>query len=338
MMGAKFYRRLAVALAISAACPVLAQTLTATAPGVVSLGTVNAAISGDTVFRVSTSGGIARQSGTGTQSGGSVLNSFTLLCNGSGNGSSSCSHSSKTVKVRITPTTTTGRAGALSGFQLSGGNGISSGPTVSGNSTTFVLNNLTHNTTHTFNIGFDVPISGGFGASGTAEANYQIEFGFTTTYNSAPAAASKAAAITRNPTQIVKDTDLRFGAIQRFGYATGTITLDPASGTVTSSNNAGLRVATGSGNPAGRAQYTVTGEGGQLINVTVPPTFTMSGPGGNLTVNVTKDFSGSSVTIGSPAGSFGTKAVGVGGNFTVGSGALLAGTYSGTFNIDFSWN
>lgn len=337
-MRGKMSRAIWLAAVALLGAPLEAQTLAViSGPGTDSIGNVTVGLSGSTTFRVSTAGGVTVQAGTGSrQTIGSVANSFVLRCTNGAGSSRRCSTSGKSVKVRITPTTTTGRASPLTLFQMAGGNGLFSGPTLSGNSTLFVLNNLDNAVDETVTLGYDFLISGGFGTTGAASASYTIEFGFDTGYADAPAQSGIVTATTRNPTQIVKDSDLRFGTIAQNGAGTGTVTISATDGARGITSASGVALANQASNPTGRAKYTITSEGGQVISVSVPATATLTGPGGNITVNLTKDFT-SPITVTGSAGTSAVKELGVGGTLPV-TRALSSGVYSGTFNVVFSWN
>ncbi len=340
MRGFRFHALLLATAAMLVAGPAHAQRIDITVPAnTPDIGNVTAAISGTTVFRVSTSGSVTVISGTGSrQSAGAVSNTITIGCTGNNNGvKDPCN--AQNVVVRVTPTATqTGRrADRLTNLQaaINSGAQIVRAPIWDGNSLTFTIGPIGHRGSKSFRLGLDLPILGGFSAAGRTTSGYLVEAGFAPDYSASGSGA--AAATVRNPTQIDKGPDLRFGAILQNGASTGTITLDATTGVVSSSNPGGLVVNAHSAIPAGRALYSIASEAGQLINVTVPTSFTMTGPGGLITVSTTKTFSGGSVTMPGSPGTSSNQDIGIGGTFNV-SGKLNSGSYTGTFSVVFSWN
>lgn len=312
-----------------------AQAVGVTAPGnIPNIGNVTAAVSGITEFRISSGGAVSVvPGGTGTrQTAGNVTNTITLTCSGGGNSNNPCN--STNVTVRVTPTTTqTGRAAAINDLQVAMGTAIQVvAPSKVGEVVSFTVGPIGRNSSKTFRLGLDLPISGGFGLSGAASSSYKVEAGFAPNFTAV--ANGAAIATTRNGTSVVTDTGLTFGAILPLNGQTGTVTIDAATGNRTSSNPSGVLLR--SGISASRAQYTINGEGGQLLSVSVPSSFTLTGPGTPITVTTTKTIGGS-VTLSNATGSNGTAIVGVGGSFSV-TGPMAAGEYTGNFSVVFSWN
>lgn len=340
---------LAVAASASWFAPAAAQTVTVVAPGnIPNIGNVTAGTSSTTEFRVSTAGAVTVVAGGGggtRQTAGSVSNTISLTCSGgAGNASSPCNATN--IIVRVTPTTTqTGRAQQLNGLQIAMGTAVlaaNGAPTYNGEVVTFIIQPIGRGNTKTFRLGLDLPITGGFGAAGAASSSYRVDAGFTPNFTASGNGA--AVATTRNGTLIGKTTDLSFGAILPLSGQTATISIDAATGG-RSSNNPGA-VLLRPGLATTQAAYTIRGEGGQMINVSVPPTFVMTGPGAPITVSLTSTADpglvvgedvGGLVTIPGSPGSSGLAALGVGGSFTV-TGPHTPGGYSGNFNVVFMWN
>ena len=344
----KYGALLAVAAGVFSTAPTSAQTVSVNAPGnIPNIGNVTAAASGTTEFRVSTTGDVTVVPGGGgtRQSTGNVSNTIGITCTG-GSGSASSPCNKNNVIVRVTPTTTQiGRAQQLNGFQIAMDTAVlaaNGAPSYNGEVVTFTIQPIGRGNTRTFRLGLDLPISGGFAPSGTASSSYRVDAGFTPSFTASGNGA--AVATTRNPTTITKTSDLSFGAILPLSGQTGTISIDATNGNRASSNPAAVLLRPGL--PATRAAYTIDGEGGQMVAVSISPTFVMTGPGGSITVNlnstadpglVVGEDVGGFVTIPGSPGTAGTAGLGVGGNFTV-TGPMTPGAYSGNFNVVFSWN
>jgi hypothetical protein len=86
-----------------------------------------------------------------------------------------------------------------------------------------------------------------------------------------------------------------------------------------------------------RASYTVTGEGGKAISVSVPTTFIMQNLAGDTITVTTNNNVAVSPTLSSIAGQTGTYSFFVGGGFPVNS-TTASGAYTGTFTVTASYN
>jgi hypothetical protein len=131
------------------------------------------------------------------------------------------------------------------------------------------------------------------------------------------------------PLTVTSNATLRFGTLIR-----------PAAGSVTAVIStagafSGTASAVASG-PQGNADFTVSGEGGQNVTVSVDASFNMSGPGAAIAVTTTATNTGSHALSGS-LGSTGTLDVAVGGSISIPS-AQASGAYSGTFNVTATYN
>lgn len=148
--------------------------------------------------------------------------------------------------------------------------------------------------------------------------------------------ASSAATIIR-PITVTKNEDLNFGTLVR---AEGTVTV----------SNAGTRSATGSieqlsagtgTRKVSNAQFTIDGEGGQAITVTVPATFTLTNQttSGELTVTTSNDMSGAAdaQALSNALGADGSKVVKVGGSFPL-TTSTSTGNYTGSFTVTAAYN
>lgn len=123
---------------------------------------------------------------------------------------------------------------------------------------------------------------------------------------------------------VTKNADLTFGTVVR-PATTGTVEVTTAG----ARNFTGGVTGVGAG--FGNADFTVAGEGGQAISVTVPATITLANGGDNLTVNTSNTGSGSQTLSGSLGGA-GSHNVKVGGTITILS-TTATGTYTGPFLV-----
>lgn len=138
------------------------------------------------------------------------------------------------------------------------------------------------------------------------------------------------------PIQLAKDSDLSFGTVVRPAAGTGTVTISQTDGT-RSLSGAGALLTTGPNAPAGRAAFTVTGEGGQTFSITVPANFNMTRTGGAETIQVTLTPTATTGLLSSTLGNTGTATFGVGGSIPV-ADTTHSGAYTGTFNVIVAYN
>ncbi|MFC5344414.1 DUF4402 domain-containing protein [Brevundimonas staleyi] len=158
----------------------------------------------------------------------------------------------------------------------------------------------------------------------------------------APAMAQSSASTTGTgsitiirPLTITKNADLKFGTVVRPGTGSGTAVVSAA----------GVRSVTGgvvglaSGDTPQASQFTVAGEGGQSISVTIPATFTMANGSDTLTVTTNNNLTGSagSQTLSNALGAAGTLVFNVGGTVPVAS-TTTTGAYTGTFTVSAAYN
>jgi len=128
------------------------------------------------------------------------------------------------------------------------------------------------------------------------------------------------------PITITKDADMAFGTIVQPLAGNGTVDIPNNSDTVTA--GAGAIALSG---PTSRAKFTIDGEGGQAVTLTVPANFTMTNGTDNLTVTLNPDL-GASTTLSGALGSAGSASLNVGGSFTL-PFDHSTGDYTGTFNV-----
>jgi len=137
------------------------------------------------------------------------------------------------------------------------------------------------------------------------------------------------------PLTITKNADLAFGTVVRPSTGAGTAVVSAA----------GVRSVTGgvvglsSGDTPQAAQFTVDGEGGQSVSVTIPATFSIANGSDTLTVTTSNNLTGSAAaqTLSNALGSAGSLVFKVGGSVPVASTAPT-GLYSGAFTVSAAYN
>lgn len=158
----------------------------------------------------------------------------------------------------------------------------------------------------------------------------------------APAMAQSTASTTGTgsitvirPLTITKNADLKFGTVVRPSTGAGSVVVSAAGARTV----AGGVVALASGDTPQAAQFTVDGEGGQSISVTIPATFTMANGVDSLTVTTTNNLAGSAgaQTLSNAMGSAGTLSFRVGGSVPV-AATTNTGAYTGTFTVSAAYN
>lgn len=159
------------------------------------------------------------------------------------------------------------------------------------------------------------------------------------TFLSSPAfAQSSASADTTGTTTIIQpitvsqSSPLSFGTIVRPGSGTSTISIGTGADTVSTTGTAiALRGTTS------RARYTVSGEGGETIVVSMPASFNLTRAGAaDIPVTLTRNPSGN-LTLSNAIGATGTAALDIGGSFTI-SSTTATGDYTGNFLVTVSYN
>jgi len=155
----------------------------------------------------------------------------------------------------------------------------------------------------------------------------------------APAVAQSSASATTTgtttiiqPITIAQNSALAFGTIVR--PATGASTISIGTGADTVSATGGAVVLRGT---KSRARYTVSGEGGEVISVTLPASFNLSKLGAtDLAVTLTRNPAGN-LTLSNALGATGTASLDIGGSFAI-SNTTVTGDYSGTFTVNVAYN
>lgn len=141
------------------------------------------------------------------------------------------------------------------------------------------------------------------------------------------------------PITLTKNTDLSFGTVVRPLTGSGTVAINKDDGTRTLNGSGALL---NTGNPssqasAGRATYTVNGEGGQTFSITVPSTFDMTRTNGSETIQVVLVPSATTGQLSNALGQAGTATFGVGGSIVIDTSSA-GGAYSGSFTTTVAYN
>jgi hypothetical protein len=322
---------LAAALALGLAGPAFAVsvfTVTITSP---NIGTFISGATGDSAFHLdSNTGAITQTSGTAIRSGaGTGRATVSIKCTGGGG---DCN---KNINVEIGPTGSTGRASPIGFMILTMGTATLKGtPNFNGGSPRFTIGPIPSGQTKTFFIGGDLTIAGDDSGkpTGAAASNFFVELAEAPAdaTTGAPQGAAFTMTIIRGLT-VSKATDLVFGTLGKPASGSGTVSIDAASGARTVSTGIDA-VPTP---PPSRALFNVTGEGGQLISVSVPASFSLTGPS-TITVTTTNSAPASPVLSGA-LGSAGAFSFGVGGSAPI-DASTPEGSYSGNFTVTVAYN
>lgn len=336
MIGPGSLRRPALAALAALAASALpagaraASVYTVTVTTNVDLGTITSPATGDTIFRADpNTGAITTVSGTATRAGPATGRAqVTVHC--AGTAGVDCI---KTVNVKIGSVGTgSGRARPLSRLLFAMGTATLAGSPGNPATGTFTISAVGANASKTFFIGADFTVGGDDSglATGAAEADL---FAWAAESPAAPTTGDvgRFTAKVIRSIAMTKTADLVFGAVTRPATGAGAVTIDPASGARATSGGV---VALPSPIP-GAAGFSVTGEGGQAISVTVPASFVMNGPAA-ITVTTASTVAGAPV-LSSALGSGGAYAFGVGGSAPITS-TTPAGDYTGAFTVTVAYN
>lgn len=327
-------RRLFLA-ALLAVLPITAQaaTWTVNVTGPIQLGTVVAGASGDTVFRIdASSGAVSVVGGAGRRlSTGSARVQIDVSCRPSRGADNACVTSNVPMRIGVIGAVT-GRARAFSRFNIAMGTAsLVSGPT-GGNPLDFTLAPVGADSVKTFFVGGDFPVAGddsglSSGPGDNAFFVYALDPGGLSTAGD----SDKGKVTAYRSLAIGKTADLRFGRIQIPSSGSSTVTLSASDGSRTISGDA-----VGYATPAPtRAAFTISGEGGQQVSLTIPSTLQMTGPG-TLSVNL-DDTAPNSPSLSGSLGAAGTYSFHVGGSFTI-TPATPTGAYSGVLTVSVDYN
>jgi hypothetical protein len=137
------------------------------------------------------------------------------------------------------------------------------------------------------------------------------------------------------PLTITKNADLKFGTVVRPATGSGTVTVSAAGARSVAGGVVGLS----SGDTPQAAQFTIDGEGGQSISVTVPGTFSIANGSDTLTVTTSNNLTGSAAaqTLSNALGAAGSLTFKVGGSVPVDS-TSPTGVYTGAFTVSAAYN
>lgn len=294
------------------------------------LGDVVSAASGSSTFRAaSASGAVTLQSGSAVRiSSNSVYSVITISCTGT----NLCNSANVYVTLALAGNPS-GRLSSIPSVNLTNGTATVTSAYSAGSYIVINLNPIPRSTSRTFLLGYDIPVLGNDSSqpTGNAATSFLITASRPTGGGSDSLVGNITAKVIR-PIDIAKTADLQFGKVTRPTSGTGSLTLSPA----------GVASVTGTGvirfpSPAPTAAaFTVTGEGGQAVTVSLPSSVTMSGTAGSIVATTTATGSGSQVLSGT-TGSAGTLQVKVGGTIPL-SGTTGIGTFSGTLLVTVQYN
>ena len=321
------------ALAGLAASPAAAVTYTIDVANPLDIGSVVSATAGDTVFRINpASGVVAPVSGSGRRiSTTNVRASVTVGCKPSRANETNCQ--TDNIRIRVgTIGAVLGRARALNNFSVAMGTATLAAPPTGTNPLSFQIGPVGTNQSKTFFIGADFGVAGDDSglASGPGENGFYVyvvdAVGFQLAGDTDKGRVKALRALA-----IAKGSDLNFGAIQRPGAGTSTVTINAANG-----QRSIVGGAVGFPTPAPTAaSFTVSGEGGQTFSLTIPATVNLTGPGA-LTVNLTNT-AVPAPSLSGTLGGAGTYGFRVGGDLPL-SPTTPTGTYAGVFVVSLDYN
>jgi hypothetical protein len=310
-----------------------AATWTVNVTGSIQLGTVVAAPTGDTVFRVdASSGAVTVVSGAGRRlSSGSARTQVDVSCRPSRGTDNACLSSNVPIRIGIIGAVT-GRARAFSAFNVAMGTAaLVSGPT-GANPLDFTIAAVGNNSVKTFFVGGDFPVAGDDTGlpSGSGDNTFFV-YALDPGGLSSAGDTDKGRVTAYRSLAIGKTADLNFGRIQIPSSGGSTVTLNASNGNRTVSGNA---VGYATPTPT-RAAFTISGEGGQQLSLTVPSTLQMTGPG-TLTVTL-DDTAPNTPSLSGGLGAAGTYSFNVGGSFTI-TPTTPTGAYSGVLTVSVDYN
>ncbi|MGE8136463.1 DUF4402 domain-containing protein [Novosphingobium subterraneum] len=307
-----------------------AQTYTVDAITDANFGDIVSAASGQTVFRSNaSSGSVTVASGSGVRLSNTAANAeVTISCSNT----FACNATNVQVTLALAGSPT-GRVGYITAISVANGTATVSSAYSAGNYVVINLAPIPRRSARTFLIGFDLPVDGNESANptGSATSSYLITAQRATGGGSDSLVGNILAKVIR-PVSIAKMQDLQFGAVTRPTSGSGAVTLTPGGVASVSGTNVRRFPAPA----ATAAQFTVSGEGGQAVTVSVPTTMTLSGSGGSVTATLTNIGGGPQVLSGS-TGSVGTVNVSVGGSVPL-SGSSALGTLTGTVTVMVQYN
>ena len=299
----------------------------------IDIGTVASAAAGDTVFRIDAgSGAVTVLSGGGRRlTAGGARASVTVTCRHTRAGETTCDTAN--VPIRVTAIgTTTGRARAFQAFSVTMGTAALVGPPTGGQPLDFSIAPPGHNSPKTFFVGADFPVAGDDSGlpTGLGENTFSVSAldgaGF-----SMGGDADRGRVRTYRGLSVAATSDLNFGRIQIPATGSSKISINQSTGNRTVTGGA---FAWPTPAPT-RGAFTISGEGGQLVSVSIPTTVTLTGPG-SLIVNLT-DTVPASPRLSGALGAAGTYSFNIGGVLTI-APTTPTGAYSGVITVSVDYN
>jgi len=137
------------------------------------------------------------------------------------------------------------------------------------------------------------------------------------------------------PLTVTKVADLRFGSIVRPVASTGTVSVDATGARNVTGDVEALAI----GDTPQAARFTIAGEGGHAVSVTIPSSFVLTNGAQSITVATVNNLAGalSAQTLSGTAGSAGALDVSVGGSVAI-TATTAAGLYTGSFTVSTAYN
>lgn len=310
-----------------------AATWTVNITGPIDLGDVVAAPTGDTVFRVSSStGAVTVVSGGGRRlSGGSARVQVNVSCRPGRGVDNACLTTNVPIRIGLIGALT-GRARAFTAFNVTMGTAnLISGPTGSV-PLDFTIAPVGNNSVKTFFVGADFPVAGDDSGlpSGLGDNAFYV-YALDANGQTLAGDADKGEIRAYRSLAISSTSPLNFGRIQIPSSGSSTITLNASNGNRTVSGNA-----VGYATPAPtRGAFTINGEGGQQVSLSIPSSIQLTGPG-TLSVNIT-DNTPNTPRLSGSLGTAGTHSFNVGGSFQI-TPTTPTGAYSGLLAVNVDYN
>jgi hypothetical protein len=303
-----------------------------------NLGNVVSAQTSSTIFTVNPADGTITRSGSAVRlSSGDARAKITVTCVlASGENANDCSKKYAAL-IYVSAGAVTNRAGPLNNFTVSLITDTYDHNPTTGSSINFALSAAN---SAQFYLGFDFTVLGDNSGKNTGVSAAAISFETCASQAGACVAGAthsffspSATATVFRPIAMANSQGLVFGRIVRPNTGSGSVTMDPASGVRTATGGASF-VSVPAATPA---VYAVTGEGGQVFSISVPPTFSMTGPGGaSVTTTLTSTATGSAA-LSAALGSAGSYSFKVGGSIPL-SSTTTDGAYSGSYTVMVQYN
>ena len=314
--------------------------ITVTTPA--NLGNVVSAYTGSTIFTVNPADGTITRSGSAIRlSSGDARAMITVTCVLAPKGNPNDCAKTRPL-IYVSAGAATNRAGPLNNFTVSLISDTFDHNPTSGSSINFALQPITEHggTSAQFYLGFDFTVLGDNSGKNTGVSTAAISFetcasssGVCLSGATHKFASTNAAATVFRPIAVTNSQSLVFGRLIRPKTGIGSVTLAASSG---------VRTATGGASfvsvpAASAAVYAVTGEGGQVFSISIPPTFAMTGPQGGTVTAILNSTATGSAALSSALGSAGTYSFKVGGSIPMTS-TTADGTYSGSYTVMVQYN